>query len=252
MRRYLLSLSAAAIVCGFLGTPSASAQQSLNLFIGGFTPAPFDARDPNDVLLHNSLFLTTYNRANSIDVSQFDYWKFGGEWLFALGRYFDGGLGVGYYQKTVPVIDIYNINGTTGTNIAADLKLRIVPFSATIRYLPIGHHAMEPYVGAGVNVYYWRYSETGQFVDYSNQPSYGPCPSDVGCNIITGAFVGSGGAVGPVFLGGVRVPLGPLQPGFEIRYDGGATGDLPLSQGFSGSKIDLSGMNYLFTLNLRF
>ena len=51
---------------------------------------------------------------------------------------------------------------------------------------------MEPYVGAGVNIYYWRYSETGQFVDYSNQP-FGPCPSDIGCNLITGSFVGSGG-----------------------------------------------------------
>ena len=34
------SLSAAAIVCGFIASPSASAQQSLNLFMGGFTPAP--------------------------------------------------------------------------------------------------------------------------------------------------------------------------------------------------------------------
>lgn len=251
MRRHLLSVIVAAIVCGFIATPSASAQQSFNLFLGGFTPAPFDARDHNDVLLANSQFLTTLNRANSIDISQFDYWTFGGEWLFALGDHFDGSLGLGYYQKTVPTVDIYNINGTTGTEIVADLKLRIVPFSATVRFLPIGHHAMEPYIGGGVNVYYWRYSETGQFVDYSNQP-FGPCPAVAGCDLITGSFVGSGGAVGPVFLGGVRVPLGPLQPGFEIRYQGGAVGDLPASQGFAGSKIDLSGMNYLFTLNLRF
>ena len=62
MRRHLLSVIVAAIVCGFIATPSASAQQSFNLFLGGFTPAPFDARDHNDVLLANSQFLTTLNR----------------------------------------------------------------------------------------------------------------------------------------------------------------------------------------------
>ena len=149
-------------------------------------PRSFDARDHNDVLLANSQFLTTLNRANSIDISQFDYWTFGGEWVFALGDHFDGSLGVGYYQKTVPTVDIYNINAATGTEIFADLKLRIVPFSATVRFLPIGHHAMEPYLGGGVNVYYWRYSETGQFVDYSDQP-FGPCPPDIGCRLIPGS-----------------------------------------------------------------
>jgi len=57
--------------------------------------------------------------------------------------------------------------------------------------------------------------------------------------------------VGPVVLGGVRFPIGPFAPGFEVRWQGGK-GDLPTNQSFSGSKIDLGGMNYLFTFNVRF
>ena len=36
---------------------------------------------------------------------------------------------------------------------------------ATVRYLPLGHHdAITPYVGGGVVIYNWRYSESGDFV----------------------------------------------------------------------------------------
>jgi len=109
----------------------------------------------------------------------------------------------------------------------------------TIVTTPLGNTAgFQPYVGGGVGAYRWRYSETGQFVDFQN-------------NVFTGNFVGSGGAVGPVILGGVRVPVGSAGVGFEIRYQS-AEGDLPADQGFAGSTIDLGGMNYLFTLNFRF
>jgi len=69
--------------------------------------------------------------------------------------------------------------------------------------------------------------------------------------VFTGNFVGSGGAVGPVILGGVRAPIGPASVGFEIRYQS-VEGDLPNDQGFAGSKIDLGGFNYLFTTSFRF
>jgi hypothetical protein len=52
-------------------------------------------------------------------------------------------------------------------------------------------------------------------------------------------------------LGGVRVPIGPTAVGFEARYQS-AKGSLPANQDFAGSKIDLGGMNYLFTFNIRF
>ena len=81
------------------------------------------------------------------------------------GDNFDAGLGVGFYQRTVPAVDDDFVNAD-GTEIEQDLKLRIVPFTATVRLLPLGHHdGIEPYIGAGVGVFNYRYSETGQFVD---------------------------------------------------------------------------------------
>jgi len=247
MRRLLLCLSVIAVFGAFMTPAVADAQQSVDLFIGGFTPRPLDARDNNDVLVQDGFFLSTFNRSSGIDIGQFNHVTVGGDWLFPLGHFFDGGLGLAYYQRTVPTVDTFNVNGTTGNNIVADLKLRIVPFSATVRLLPLGHQGFQPYIGAGVNIYYWRYSETGQFVDYGGGP-FGPCPN---CAIIQGNFVGSGGAVGPVVLGGVRVPIGSVRVGGEIRWQGGS-GDLPASQGFAGPKIELGGFNYLATFQIHF
>jgi hypothetical protein len=227
-------------------TPVASyAQQSFNMSIGGFTPQSLDSRDQSrDVLVANDLFLSTLNRSAGIDLDKFNNVTFGGEWLFGLGTFLDGGLGIGFYQKTVPVVDTFNFDTATGGEIAADLKLRIVPFSATLRLLPFGHSAFQPYVGGGINVYAWHYSESGRFVDY------GSCDAS-GCDIVQGNFSDSGGAVGPVIVGGVRFPIGAARLGGEIRWQGGS-GHLRGDQGFAGSRIDLGGTNYLFTIDVPF
>jgi len=236
MRRLMLSLMAMSVVGAFIATPSASAQQSVNLFVGGFVPTSLDARE-NDVLVNDQNFLL-------FRFDQFTGATVGGEYLVSLGDFFDAGLSAGFYQKTVPAIDANYVNAN-GSNIEADLKLRIVPFDATVRVLPFGHRApIVPYVGAGVGIYAWRYSESGQFVDYTPPVPRSP-------NIFPGTFVATGTSVGPVVLGGFRVPIGPMAPGFEIRWQGG-TGKLPAGQTFSSSKIDLGGISYLFTFNVRF
>ena len=73
----------------------------------------------------------------------------------------------------------------------------------------------------------------------------------VGQNVFTGNFVGSGAAVGPVVLGGIRIPFGQALVGGEIRYQA-AEGNLPADQSFAGTKIDLGGFNYLVTFGFRF
>lgn len=237
MRR-LLSSAALALVLGFFATPTASAQQSFNLFLGGFTPNSMDARGTDDVLFQNSAFLSTLNRDSGIDIGRFNGVTVGGEYLVGIGHNAEAGLGVGFYKRTVPTVytDFVNSNGT---EIFQDLKLRVVPFSATVRFLPLGHGSpVEPYVGAGVGVFAWRYSETGQFVDSSS-------------NIFTDTFVGSGSEVGPLLLGGVRLPIGSVGVGGEIRWQR-AKADLPADQSFAGTTIDLGGFNYLFTVNFKF
>lgn len=231
MRRLIPASVAALVVVGLLGTPAASAQQQLSFALGGFSPRSEDARATGDVLVKDLDYL-------AFRVGDFSGPVVGAEYLVGLGDHFDAGVGVGFYQRTVPTVytKFTNVNGS---EIEQDLKLRIVPFTATVRWLPLGHHnGVEPYLGAGVGVFNYRYSESGQFLatDFS---------------IFRGTFVGSGTATGPVILGGIRVPVGSWGVGGELRYQS-AEGKLPADQDFSGSKIDLGGFSYTFTINVRF
>jgi outer membrane protein W len=237
MRR-LLSISVVALVLGFVATPAALAQQSVNFFIGGFTPRALDARGTDDVLFQNGAFLSTVNGSGTLDLSQFNGVTVGGEYLVGLNRNFEAGLGLGFYQKSVPTFYTTLVN-SDGTDITQTVKLRIVPFTATARWIPFGtNNPIQPYVGAGVGVLIWRYSETGQFVDNSS-------------NVFVGNFAGSGAKAGPVVLGGIRLGTGPVPFGFEVRWQS-AKADLPADQGFAGPRIDLGGFNYLFTIGYRF
>lgn len=229
MRR-LLTL-AALVTAGTLIVPATSfAQQSASFYLGGFFPRGYDARDRDDVLRENLDFL-------DFDLNDFNGFTFGGEYLVGLGENFDAGLGVGYYSQSVKAVDA-DFAHPDGSLIRQDLKLRIVPFTATIRWLPLGRRdAFEPYVGGGVGILAFRYQETGEFVDEDR-------------NIYPGTFTGTGAATGPLFLGGARFPVGPLSVGGEIRYQYGK-GDLPSDQFFS-PKIDLGGFSYLATFKFHF
>ena len=92
---------------------------------------------------------------------------FGGEWLFGIGDYLEAGVGVGFYQRTVPSVYARR-HDDDGTEIAQDLKLRIVPLTATVRSCRSAAARRQPYVGAGIGVFNWRYSEVGEFVDFQN------------------------------------------------------------------------------------
>jgi outer membrane protein W len=231
MRRLIPAGLVALVVLGFVGTPAASAQQQLSFSIGGFSPRSETSRSSEDVLVNDLDFL-------AFRIDDFGGPLLGAEYLAGLGDNFDAGIGVGFYQRTVPTVynDFVNDNGS---EIEQDLKLRVVPFTATVRWLPMGHHnGVEPYIGAGVGVFNYRYSETGQFLATDG-------------SIFRGNFVDSGTATGPVILGGVRVPVGSWGVGGEVRYQS-AEGKLPADQDFAGSKIDLGGFTYAFTINVRF
>jgi hypothetical protein len=238
MRRFVRAVlrcgaaaASAALVLGVLATPAASAQQSLNFSVGAFLPRPEDARDNNDVLVNDLDFL-------AFNVRDFRTVAIGAEYLAGLGDYFEAGLGVGFQTRSVPSVyaDFVNSNGS---EIEQDLKLRVIPFTATVRVLPLGHHdAITPYLGGGVGVFNWRYSESGQFLATDR-------------SIFRGTFVGSGTTTGPVVLGGLRVPLGNVGVGGEVRWQS-AKGDLPADQDFAGTTIDLGGFTYSFTVNVRF
>ena len=209
----------------------ARAQQSLNIQLGVFTPRAEDARIAGDVLVTNRNYLF-------FNLSDFKGFTGGGEWLVVVGNNLEAGIGVGYYQR--PVRSVYEgWVDTDGSEISQELKLRVVPLVATLKYLPFGARgAIQPYVGVGLAVYFWRYSETGEFVDFSDNSIY------------RDAFVGSGTSVGPVATFGARARVsGQADIGAEVRWQWGQGN---LSNDFLGNKIDLGGVNVLGTFRLRF
>src|SRR5262249_43113227 len=233
---------AAAIVIGLVATPIASAQQSFNLYVGGFAPKSEDGRTPNDVLVNN----LTVDPALAFNISDFNTVTFGGEYLVGLGPLFEAGFSVGYQQSSVPSV-YADLTNSDGSEIEQTLRLRDVPMSATVRFLPLGHNrsGVQPFVGGGVGIHAWHYSETGQFVDTSN-------------GIFQQTYEASGTTTGPMILGGVRVPVGSFGLGGELRWQS-AVGDLPANSGFvtdsnvdNQPKIDLGGFTYLFSVNFRF
>ena len=230
MRRLLSGLSVM-LVATFVAPVPGYAQQSISFFGGGFVPRGEDARVKGDVLLNDQGFFL-------FDLSKFKGGTAGADWLIAVHDNVEVGLGLGVYSKSVPstYADLINENGA---EIEQRLKLRIVPFTATFRLLPLGRHApVQPYLGAGVSVMSWRYTETGDFVDFDG-------------NIFNDRFVGSGTETGPLLLGGVRVPIGSTDLGLEIRHQSGEGKIDPLD--FAGAtKVDLGGFSYLATVNIRF
>jgi hypothetical protein len=241
MRRLLLSLSAVVLVAGFIAVPRASAQQSVNFFVGGFWPRSPDmaggaisgpgGRGADDVLVHNGDFLT-------FDFKDFNGLTVGGGWTVALGDLIDAGIDVGFYQGKSTAIYTKFFHPDT-SEIEQDLKLRIVPVTATIRYLPLGHHGpVRPYIGGGVGILAWRYTETGEFL-----------ANDL--TTFRDTFTEKHVNTGPVFLGGVTIPVGSAGIGLELRHQS-AKGNIPGPPDFSGSKVDLGGWNVLFTVGARF
>jgi hypothetical protein len=62
--------------------------------------------------------------------------------------------------------------------------------------------------------------------------------------------VAEGTETGPVVLAGLRFPVGDVWSlGGEVRYQ---KAEADLSTDFLGSKLDLSGVHYLFTVHVKF
>jgi hypothetical protein len=201
-----------------------------------------DSRDGHDVLLKDSESLAPEASGDPRRlVKDFIGGSFGAEWLINVGDFMEAGVGAGFYQRTVPTV-YADFTNTNGSEIRQDLKLRVVPVSATVRFLPIGHARVEPYVGAGLGVFIWRYSEVGEFVDF------GPTPP----LIFRSRYIADGTAVGPVILGGLRFPVGALAIGGEVRYQKALGDTKPADSGLLDSKIDLGGLTANFTLHVRF
>jgi hypothetical protein len=173
------------------------------------------------------------------DMSDFNTVSIGGEWLLPLGDYLEVGAGVQFTSRGVDTI-YADYTEPSGAEIEQELKLRLIPITATARVLPLGRRAtVQPYVGGGIGFFNWRYTETGDFIDFTTVPP----------EVFRERYEDSGTSIGPVAVFGVRVPLGNIVFGGEARYQK-AEGELGLD--FLGPKIDLGGWHYVATVGVRF
>jgi hypothetical protein len=157
-----------------------------------------------------------------------------GEWNVSFSPHLEAGVGVAYFRRTAPSVYL-NVINSNGTEIQQNLRMRQVPVTGVVRFLPFGRPSgFQPYFGAGVGVINFRYSEVGDFVDTTDYSIF---------NNNNTPFVATGTAVGPVILGGLRMPLGGdiygLSVEWRYQFATGDTGGIPA--GFLADRIDLSG-----------
>lgn len=235
MRSSLVRLLPLLLLIPFINASPAAADQIFGASVGYFALRGEDARVPDDVLVRNLESL-------AFRISDFNNASLGAEYLVGIGEFIEAGVGIGYYRRTVPSV-YAGFTDSDGTEIAQDLKLRIVPITATVRILPLGRSgAIQPYFGGGIGLYNWRYSEAGEFVDFSDNNA-----------IFRDRFTASGTETGPLVLAGLRVPVGlEWSVGGELRYQraGGNTGGP--DAGFLDDRIDLGGYTSQFTVQVRF
>ena len=206
----------------------------LSLHLGRFAVREAGSRIADDVVTENlSTFAFVPDDFNGASV--------GAEWLIGVGNYVEAGVGAGWYQGTV--FSVYDeFVDYDGFEIEQDFTLRVAPITGTVRFFPFGRRAvLQPYAGAGVGLFNWRYNEVGDFIDFGD-PDQG---------LFFDEYTASGRDAGRVYLAGVRLAGDRYAAGVEFRYQD-AQGVVGIDQGFLDERIDLGGMTTAFTFNVRF
>ncbi len=230
MVRRLLASGAMVLACG----GAASAQDVvIGGNIGAFLVKGEESRDRQDVLRQNLSFL-------EFDLADFHGLSAGGDVSISVGSFIEVGAGLNFYQRTVPTVYSRFVDDD-GTEIESDMKLRNIPLTLTAKVFPLTRDAgFQPYIGGGVQLNRWRYSEVGEFLDFSNG------------DIFRDSFTDDGLEIGPVLLAGVRFPVGSqVLMGGEWRYST-AKADVDPALGFFGNSVDLGGNTVLFTVAFKF
>ncbi len=256
LRKFSVALVAVVLFGAAFAAPAYAQSQAVSFNIGYFSVRGLDGRPSTDIAAQELLLGGNIDRldypvqsngagcinnggsAASCLKKGFNNVTFGGEWLIGVGDFLEGSAGVGYYSRNVSSVSANFVN-LDGSEITQALRLRVIPITATVRFLPLGRqNVVEPYIGAGLGVFIWRYSETGQFVAGDQ-------------SVFAASYVASGTNIGPLVVAGARVPLGKYAVGGEIRYQR-AHGDVSSAFAPLASTIDLGGITYQATFVVRF
>ena len=234
----LLAPAAAHAQIHQVGTSSSSSasdtRSTVNFSIGYLALRGIDSRPSDDVLVgdlvseHPLLF----------EIKDLNTAVFGGEYLYAINRSIEAGVGLAFAQRTVPSI-YADLTHPNGDEIMQDVKLRQIPVTFTGRFLILPRGSkVEPYVGAGLTAIRYHYSEVGEFVDADG-------------TIFPGVYTADGTAVGPVVIAGVRAPVANWTVGAEMKWQKAEAHGLA-QLGFLGDTLDLGAWHINFTAGVRF
>lgn len=151
------------------------------------------------------------------------------------------GVHVDGYGRTLDTV-YRDFTTDTGRDIAQTLKLQIVPVGVTLRLIAGGRRsAVVPYFGVGADLYYWRYEEFGDFIDFD----------DASFPIIEDSFVSDGMTAGGHVAAGVRVRLShDFSLVGEGRYH--LAPKVEMGDDFQGNTLDLRGWSATLGVHVAF
>jgi len=255
--RSVVRISILALAVTAVATPAfAQRVQSISFGGGLFMPRSEDNRADGDTLvanLHQPVIpgqVPPITSSLLFDIKDFRSYPVFGEWHLGFGNHVEIGVSAAFMNQSVQSVyrDLVNGHGTVSTaddtEIQQTLRLQTIPVSAVVRFLSGRIGGVQGYAGGGFTFSYFKYSESGEFVD-TTSPEFVIFPAK---------FEAKDWAYGPVLLGGVRVPLGGdvYALNFEGKYQWlvGNTGGL--SAGFLGPKLDLSGWYLTGSFLIRF
>ncbi len=231
MRRALSSLILLPLL---MGAPSPASAGGLDVRLGAFFPRA----DSNLFLDDESLYF----------VSKEDWagFSWGIEYNHVLAKYLEVAIHVDGYQKTIDT-SYRDFVRPDGSDIFQTLKLDIVPFGVTVQLVPTSKRTkVAPFLGGGVDLFYWKYQEFGDFIDFFN-PDLPVDPDH---------FISDGVTFGFHATGGVRIYL---NRDFAIVVRGAyqwaeATmgGDFSPNEPGLINRLDLSGASVTLGLHVRF
>src|SRR5215208_2736469 len=183
-------MRARAIIVGLglmLVAPGNTFASGLELRIGGFGPRG-----------HSDLF-SDVDELYGVRRQDFQGVTGGVEYSFNMTDHVELGLHLDGYGRTVDST-YRDFEREDGTPIFQELQLNVVPLGFSVRLLPAGRRArLSPYVAAGADVFFYKYEEQGEFIDFFSDD----------LDISTDAFVSEGAAPGFHVAAGLRVALSP-------------------------------------------
>ena len=175
----------------------ASAQQQVNVFVGGFRPLGADAPRPLGRRAVRTISISCRSTSAISAASR----SAPSSSPVSATTSTPASASATTSEPCTVYTDFVNANGT---EIEQDLRLRIVPFTATVRFLPLGHtrrRAVRRRRRRHLQLALQRERAIPRHrrLDLPRTPSTAAAPR------------------GPVVLGGVRVPIGSWGVGGEVR-----------------------------------